>query len=152
MKRGLKVLSASLLAAYWISYNRYPDEKGTERFQCVLMFAFQADVTTVSPMKRGLKDDDGGIGEGGSVVTTVTPMKRGLKARARLRLMWAWGCYNRFPDEKGTESTGATPAYVGWGCYNRFPDEKGTESCNGRSDLRIATRYSKPFMVDFRIT
>ena len=38
------------------------------------------------------------------------------------------------------------------GSYNRFPDEKGTENCNGRSDLRIATRYSKPFMVDFRIT
>ena len=45
-----------------------------------------------------------------------------------------------------------SPLDLGKYGYNRYPDEKGTENCNGRSDLRIATRYSKPFMVDFRIT
>ena len=36
--------------------------------------------------------------------------------------------YNRFPDEKGTESNNRG-ARVEDGCrYNRFPDEKGTES------------------------
>ena len=79
-------------------------------------------------------------------------MKRGLKASTPVwRESIATG-YNRYPDEKGTERPYTTRHYETLNRYNRFPDEKGTESCNGRSDLRIATRYSKPFMVDFRIT
>ena len=59
------------------------------------------------------------------LVTTVTPMKRGLKAELNLcidekgtNIRWS---YNRYPDEKGTES------YANWS-YNRYPDEKGTET------------------------
>ena len=36
-------------------------------------------VTTVTPMKRGLKDDEWIYLNTGTYVTTVTPMKRGLK-------------------------------------------------------------------------
>ena len=36
--------------------------------------------------------------------------------------------YNRFPDEKGTESTLLYQQRHRVGGYNRFPDEKGTES------------------------
>ena len=79
-------------------------------------------------------------------------MKRGLKA---FKVPGTDGCYNRYPDEKGTESkvanetvqgtesdpefTTVTPMKRGlkgqcdcpmserWCGYNRFPDEKGTE-------------------------
>ena len=36
-------------------YNRYPDEKGTERFAVAVVLADFTRVTTVTPMKRGLK-------------------------------------------------------------------------------------------------
>ena len=36
-------------------------------------------------------------------VTTVTPMKRGLKAPAWIAATVFFECYNRYPDEKGTE-------------------------------------------------
>ena len=109
MKRGLKALA-----------NRFPDEKGTESTQTV---------TTVSPMKRGLKasvrlrlpsynrfPDEKGTESGydnqcqlqspvqGVPVTTVSPMKRGLKATPPLAAGNSTSSYNRFPDEKGTES------------------------------------------------
>ena len=69
------------------SYNRYPDEKGTESWLS------DAGVSTLVPND--------------SAVTTVTPMKRGLKD-----IFIAPPCeafiepcvYNRYPDEKGTES------------------------------------------------
>ncbi len=35
--------------------------------------------------------------------------------------------YNRFPDEKGTESEKIGQAWRKVSSYNRFPDEKGTE-------------------------
>ena len=38
----------------FICYNRFPDEKGTERFHLNLVLG-HCKVTTVSPMKRGLK-------------------------------------------------------------------------------------------------
>ena len=38
------------------SYNRYPDEKGTESFRDK-GFGHLEQVTTVTPMKRGLKGD-----------------------------------------------------------------------------------------------
>ena len=56
-------------------------------------------VTTVTPIKRGLKDT--------SVcrrvprpcmVTTVTPIKRGLKGTLTLRSARPIMCYNRYPD------------------------------------------------------
>ena len=86
-------------------------------------------VTTVSPMKRGLK---------GMIttmvraliftVTTVSPMKRGLKDTGKPRTRNARKCYNRFPDEKGTERNHKRKESVFVVGYNRFPDEKGTES------------------------
>ena len=36
-------------------------------------------------------------------VTTVTPMKRGLKDNRRAINLHGWVGYNRYPDEKGTE-------------------------------------------------
>ena len=64
-----------------------------------------------------------------SVVTTVTPMKRGLKDRNNHHANHVRIRYNRYPDEKGTESSlfqSITSVEVG--SYNRYPDEKGTES------------------------
>ena len=57
MKRGLKVQYRNLdiLAVRWSCYNRYPDEKGTESL-LDLPFKQPHIVTTVTPMKRGLKD------------------------------------------------------------------------------------------------
>ena len=39
-----------------VRYNRYPDEKGTERRLCEPTVDSPVAVTTVTPMKRGLKD------------------------------------------------------------------------------------------------
>ena len=64
-------------------YNRYPDEKGTESLSASLGNAYHFSVTTVAPMKRGLKafgDRDIAFAR---CVTTVAPMKRGLKANRR---------------------------------------------------------------------
>ena len=36
-------------------YNRFPDEKGTESSFSLSLEACSCEVTTVSPMKRGLK-------------------------------------------------------------------------------------------------
>ena len=60
-------------------YNRYPDEKGTERIASRATRHRRHQVTTVTPMKRGLKVDVVGSTGVLSNVTTVTPMKRGLK-------------------------------------------------------------------------
>ena len=56
MKRGLKVMVVQCPHQLVHSYNRFPDEKGTERW---VQFAFAIllmTATIVSPMKRGLKD------------------------------------------------------------------------------------------------
>ena len=61
-------------------------------------------VTTVSPMKRGLKVDISNTDfDSLTQVTTVSPMKRGLKADHLRQQHEKHYCYNRFPDEKGTE-------------------------------------------------
>ena len=63
-----------------VGYNRYPDEKGTERkLRHHLDFA---------PCP----------------VTTATPMKRGLKGDFECLAQFFNNSYNRYPDEKGTES------------------------------------------------
>ena len=65
------------------SYNRYPDEKGTESHNAESRISkLPPHVTTVSPMKRGLKVIEG--------------------KHAPDDLM----SYNRYPDEKGTERLG----------------------------------------------
>ena len=125
MKRGLKVLYSDTVLHSSNFYNRYPDEKGTESTSHFHL----AVVTTV--LKRGLKDPDS------DEVTTVTPMKRGLKGVINVRMRST--PHNR--DEKGTESirrlqpfTTVTPMKRGLkasertGLCNRYPDEKGTES------------------------
>ena len=55
-------------------------------------------------MKRGLKGSEINPFVIRKVVTTVTPMKRGLKGTMRRESVEAYSCYNRYPDEKGTES------------------------------------------------
>ena len=64
-----------------MSYNLFPDEKGTERVGATLGITTVNPVTTYSPTKRGLKDLE-------------FPLARHALT----------GCYNLFPDEKGTES------------------------------------------------
>ena len=62
-----------------VGYNRFPDEKGTESFRV-----------------------DAALWRCYQPVTTVTPMKRGLKASLGYNASLD-ASYNRFPDEKGTE-------------------------------------------------
>ena len=61
-------------------------------------------------------------------VTTVTPMKRGLKECIQSAQQSPSVCYNRYPDEKGTESLTELSYTLILESYNRYPDEKGTES------------------------
>ena len=68
-------------------YNRYPDEKGTER-------PLQMTAHTISSIP----------------VTTVTPMKRGLKV-TKGEQGGDFDSYNRDPDEKGTERPYTTRHY-----------------------------------------
>ena len=104
MKRGLKEYSKSHLQQQRQRYNRFPDEKGTERHIITLHGTSGEIVTTVSPMKRGLKAKHIDKVKGVPCVTTVSPMKRGLKARTERATSGTDKRYNRFPDEKGTES------------------------------------------------
>ena len=67
-------------------YNRYPDEKGTESTLGSSDQYCAETVTTVTPMKRGLKESKPQAGPLTVLVTTVTPMKRGLKDIANQRL------------------------------------------------------------------
>ena len=54
MKRGLKDEILGRLIELQNSSNRCPDEEGTERPYCLLVFP-RHKVATVAPMKRGLK-------------------------------------------------------------------------------------------------
>ena len=104
-------------------------------------------VTTVTPMKRGLKDGDtGGSMRLVSGVTTVTPMKRGLKATSTNRSDCGSNGYNHFPDEKGTESSYPVHLIILLiSGYNHFPDEKGTESSQEpRGSIRLAKLQPLP--------
>ena len=55
-------------------------------------------------------------------------MKRGLKDFSPFVMLSPIACYNRYPDEKGTESGVFIAIHLITKCYNRYPDEKGTES------------------------
>ena len=48
--------------------------------------------------------------------------------------------YNRFPDEKGTERSHTLRRGCALRGYNRFPDEKGTESSNAMTVASSDTR------------
>ena len=72
-------------------YNRFPDEKGTERIVITLRDTdlIMYPVTIVSPMKRGLKvriADELRSGDA-RPVTIVSPMKRGLKGYSETKIM-----------------------------------------------------------------
>ena len=56
MKRGLKGRDDTPDGCRNLCYNRYPDEKGTERGEGEALASQLTRVTTVTPMKRGLKD------------------------------------------------------------------------------------------------
>ena len=55
-------------------------------------------------MKRGLKGFFDQVRSMGHLVTTIAPMKRGLKAARPRRRTGKGRRYNHCPDEKGTES------------------------------------------------
>ena len=112
-----------------IRYNHCPDEKGTESLNISTAKLSRYCVTTIAPMKRGLKvpiniiiiayirrynhcpDEKG----------TESCLKNGRPILYRNR-------YNHCPDEKGTESLAMADAgYASDRGYNHCPDEKGTE-------------------------
>ena len=99
MKRGLKVLphSTSPCAVTTVT----PMKRGLKDKIPVRLCS---KVTTVTPMKRGLKEVLPSLTPHHVRVTTVTPMKRGLKASLPVRSQHYPPGYNRYPDEKGTES------------------------------------------------
>ena len=55
-EKGTESLLLIRLSEKSLRYNRYPDEKGTERLHNTCHAASAPFVTTVTPMKRGLKD------------------------------------------------------------------------------------------------
>ena len=61
-------------------------------------------------------------------VTTIAPMKRGLKAVKESGISGAINGYNHCPDEKGTERSAKDRVHIPFpDSYNHCPDEKGTE-------------------------
>ena len=72
MKRGLKEAKADALRR--AIDNLFPDEKGTESlYQLRLHRDFGIQVTTYSPMKRGLKD--------ATAYSTLQPDEKGTESR-----------------------------------------------------------------------
>ena len=81
MKRGLKVKveSSGVKPNRQVRcYNRYPDEKGTESLTITETVATdtQAEVTTVTPMKRGLKESVPSRGLSQQAGTMLQPLPR----------------------------------------------------------------------------
>ncbi len=70
-------------------------------------------------------------------------MKRGLKVSKTELTIFQRSCYNRFPDEKGTESKIDPDGYPRAVSYNRFPDEKGTESLPDIADSTEIPGYNR---------
>ena len=56
MKRGLKVGEGVTIIPHHRRYNPCPDEKGTESRGNAIKWEGPLDVTTLAPMKRGLKE------------------------------------------------------------------------------------------------
>ena len=84
-----------------MSYNLFPDEKGTESES-------QAAVATSE-----------------EVVTTYSPTKRGLKVTEALINLEKVTGYNLFPDEKGTERFMKSVQPVYFGELQPIPRRKG---------------------------
>ena len=95
-------------------YNHCPDEKGTESIVCLLCAHPFREVTTIAPMKRGLKVPIVYNPLFSLLVTTIAPMKRGLKGAADAFAQGGGTGYNHCPDEKGTERLrGASISLIG---------------------------------------
>ena len=119
MKRGLKARLRSLETGCdsLVSYNRYPDEKGTESLVQKLDLAVEREGTRYNryPDEKGTESllCAVQICRGIVPVTTVTPMKRGLKGNLINHPFLSFRGYNRYPDEKGTESNGSAVDRLG---------------------------------------
>ena len=129
MKRGLKDISNGPNNFIYTGYNHCPDEKGTES---PLRTWRTSDCTGYNhcPDEKGTESQTAADSiVCWLVVTTIAPMKRGLKDTVDSGLFCLGNCYNHCPDEKGTESN-VTPSgsKSSIKCYNHCPDEKGTES------------------------
>ena len=72
MKRGLKAEVPAVAVS--TSYNRYPDEKGTESLDAFQEVLNEYVVTTVTPMKRGLKVLNQQVASGAA--TMLQPLPR----------------------------------------------------------------------------
>ena len=130
MKRGLKAPEPCECAGIDGSYNRFPDEKGTESDGYYLHISRLLSVTIVSPMKRGLKDQTEGRSGTDNEVTIVSPMKRGLKAGLSSGMTACCCSYNRFPDEKGTErEAGLNPVLADKEVTIVSPMKRGLKGC-----------------------
>ena len=110
MKRGLKASQSTDTLYDVSSYNRYPDEKGTERLEGEDDELYCRRSYNRYPDEKGTESPDPlSYPPPLHAVTTVTPMKRGLKEPPTTPTPRPTTCYNRFPDEKGTESQGSYP-------------------------------------------
>ena len=109
MKRGLKVARNAVISIGWNGYNRFPDEKGTEseykQADAIAQFSYNR-FPDEKGTERSMEAEEKEFQE---TVTTVSPMKRGLKDGGGVHRITVCGCYNRFPDEKGTESSNEQP-------------------------------------------
>ena len=84
-------------------YNRYPDEKGTESILDSGNTAHECCYNRY-PDEKGTERASKHRPKALLMVTTVTPMKRGLKVSGHQLIYRGRRRYNRYPDEKGTES------------------------------------------------
>ena len=109
MKRGLKVSGGAPTLFSRSGYNRFPDEKGTERVLPLPRNLRHPDGYNRFPDEKGTERATLGRCNEDGLVTIVSPMKRGLKGRSSVFALRILTCYNRFPDEKGTESEPACP-------------------------------------------
>ena len=114
MKRGLKDPLPGPHDRRHNRYNRYPDEKGTESLRQGLQLRLPSPCYNRYPDEKGTEREllrwEQFFETG---VTTVTPMKRGLKVVMNQQLFQAVEvCYNRYPDEKGTERISEKPLQI----------------------------------------
>ena len=120
-----------------MSYNPFPDEKGTERFlQCVHNAAFSLRGYNPFPDEKGTESKRCATSTVLTNVTRVTihsPTKRGLKVFSNecMGACLQSGVTIHSPTKRGLKdmTIGSHPrGYKFSSCYNPFPDEKGTES------------------------
>ena len=129
MKRGLKVSLDYSHPTCHASYNPCPDEKGTERTPPTPR-RHELQCYNPCPDEKGTESHAQAHATRHQPVTTLAPMKRGLKDHCHDNLYNFARCYNPCPDEKGTERLNQLAHHICPIGYNPCPDEKGTESAN----------------------